>query len=207
MKYPRTYHVPWSPGLQNDDRMHESIEQFKGMEVVVTEKMDGENTTMYRDYLHARSLEFEAHPSRTFIKAIHASCAYDIPEGWRVCGENITAKHSIKYFGLPSYFMVFSVWNDHNMRLAWDDITEYTDLLGLNLVPVLYRGVFDIDKLHEIEANLDPERQEGYVVSPVAPFSFKDFRYVMAKYVRAKHVQTDEHWMRSEIEFNGLKGE
>ena len=53
VKYPRTYHVPWSPGLQNDDRMMESTERWTGMEVVITEKVDGENTTLYND-VHAR---------------------------------------------------------------------------------------------------------------------------------------------------------
>ena len=45
-KYPRTYHVPWSPGTTSDDRLLKSVDQFVGKRVVVTEKMDGENTTM-----------------------------------------------------------------------------------------------------------------------------------------------------------------
>jgi len=42
-KFPRIYHVPWSPNLQNDDRRHPDMSIFEGREVVVTEKMDGEN--------------------------------------------------------------------------------------------------------------------------------------------------------------------
>ena len=36
-------------------------------------------------------------------------------------------------------------------------------------------------------------------------FNAGDFRLCAAKYVRAGHVQTDEHWMHSEIVKNGLK--
>lgn len=72
VKYPRTYHLPWSPGLTDDDRMLPSTKVFEGKQVVVTEKMDGENTTMYRDYMHARSLEEEHHESRCWVKKFMA---------------------------------------------------------------------------------------------------------------------------------------
>jgi len=42
-KYPRTRHAPWSRTIGDDDKVHTSMEQFHGKEVVVTEKMDGEN--------------------------------------------------------------------------------------------------------------------------------------------------------------------
>src|SRR5690606_36086297 len=44
MKYPRTYHLPQSPGMNDDDRMLKSLEIFHNREIVITEKMDGENT-------------------------------------------------------------------------------------------------------------------------------------------------------------------
>lgn len=44
-----------------------SPEFLKGP-VVITEKMDGENTTLYRDGLHARSLDSRHHPSRNWVK-------------------------------------------------------------------------------------------------------------------------------------------
>ncbi len=38
--------------------MLESFEHFERLEnVVVTEKLDGENTTLYHDYLYTRSLD------------------------------------------------------------------------------------------------------------------------------------------------------
>ncbi len=46
VKYPRTHHLPWSPGLTKDDRQMSVDDPFKGQEVVATIKMDGENTSI-----------------------------------------------------------------------------------------------------------------------------------------------------------------
>ena len=64
VKYPRTAHLPWSPGATADDIYQGKLSSFEGKYVVVTEKMDGENTTLYRDYMHARSVDSRFHPSR-----------------------------------------------------------------------------------------------------------------------------------------------
>jgi len=206
IKYPRTYHFPWSPGLKNDDRMLESTAGWEGTRVVVTEKMDGEGTTFYRGDLHARSLEWSSHASRTHIKAIHAAVEYDIPETFRVCGENLTAVHSLRYEGLPSYFMMFNIW-DRLTCLSWPETAEWAALLGVRTVPLIYWGEYSDEKCRELCAALDPERQEGLVVRPERAFNLKEFPRVVGKYVRAKHVQTDEHWMSKPVEYNGLKKE
>lgn len=67
-KYPRTPHLPWSAGKTDDDIVLLSTEHFEGKKVVVTEKLDGENTTMYTDYLHARSTINRPHISRGWVK-------------------------------------------------------------------------------------------------------------------------------------------
>lgn len=206
IKYPRTFHFAWSPGLKNDDRMLQTTEGWEGTEVVVTEKMDGEGTTFYKGDIHARSLEFSPHASRTFIKAIHAAVEFDIPDDLRICGENLTAVHSIKYAALPSYFMVFNIWNGLTC-LSWDETMEWAGLLNLNLVPVLYRGAYSDDLCKEICAKLDPETQEGLVVRPVRALHMKEFPYVVGKFVRKNHVQTTEHWLRQPLRLNGLQGQ
>jgi hypothetical protein len=108
VKYPRTPHVRWSPGCQADD-IQIAHEPDPDDEIIQTVKMDGENTTLYRDRLHARSLNANPHPSRGWVKNLHAQMRHDIPEGWRVCGENLYAQHSIAYRNLESYFLVFSI--------------------------------------------------------------------------------------------------
>jgi hypothetical protein len=203
-KYPRTRHLPWSPGASQDDLIADSCEAFVGQRVIVTEKMDGENTTLYRDHSHARSLDSRHHPSRDWLKGLHGSIAHEIPEGWRVCGENLYARHSIAYEGLPSYFMVFSVWDANNCCLDWDSTVEWADLLGLATVPILYDGAFDLEWLQALDGELDLDRREGYVVRLASSFAYADFGASVAKWVRANHVQTDEHWMHQEVVPNGL---
>lgn len=113
-------HLPWSRGYTDDDKILRNTDHFTGQEVVITEKMDGENTTMYPGFIHARSLDSKDHPSRHYVKTLHGGIKYLIPEGYRLCGENVYAKHSLLYSALPSYFMLFSVWNELNVCLSWD---------------------------------------------------------------------------------------
>jgi hypothetical protein len=201
-KYPRTPHLPWSPGASPDDLLLDSLDCFSGREVVITEKLDGENTTLYSEGLHARSIDSRHHPSRDWVKSLHGSIRHLIPAGFRVCGENLYARHSIAYEGLRSYFYVFSIWNQDNLCLGWDETLEWSELLGLEVVPTLLRGRWDEAATRALA--LDSSRQEGYVVRTTAAFAYDDFGRRVAKWVRTGHVQTDEHWMFSEVVPNRL---
>lgn len=103
-KYPRTLHLPYSPGSTTDDKKLSSTKHFSGKSVIVTEKMDGENTTIYNFGTHARSLESSHHPSRSRVKALQASLS--IPNGWRICGENLYAAYTMKPFPATSRFFL-----------------------------------------------------------------------------------------------------
>ena len=61
VKYPRTPHLPFSQGVTSDDKIIQTLNYFVGEEIVITEKMDGENTTMGHNYTHARSKIGRAH--------------------------------------------------------------------------------------------------------------------------------------------------
>lgn len=206
VKYPRTFHLPWSPGATSDDRVLENVDHFVDKEVVVTLKADGENTSLYRDYLHARSLDYHPHPSRDWVKALHARIAYNIPEGWRVCAENVWAVHSIKYSHLEDYLLVFSIWDENNICLSWDDTLLYSELLELKTVPVLYRGLWNEELIKGLYQEVyDGDEMEGYVVRLAEKFHYRDFRKSIAKMVRPNHVQTHGHWMRAKLERNELR--
>jgi len=206
VKYPRTYHLPWSPGVKKDDRVMESLEGFRGQEVVVTVKMDGENTTMYDDYIHARSLSANPHPSRNWMKQFHSTIQHNIPPEWRVCVENLYAEHSIAYKNLESWCQLFSVWNDKNVCLSWDETIEWAQLLGITVVPVLYRGLWDEKTVKGLfKSEHGGDASEGYVVRVTDSFPYRDFKKLVGKYVRKDHVQTHGHWMRSKLVVNGLK--
>jgi len=202
VKYPRTLHFPWSPGATDDDRIHHDLSAFEGQEVVMTEKMDGENTSLYSDYYHARSLDSNSHPTQSWARAFHARMAYKIPAGWRVCAENLYAKHSIGYDNLDSFLLVFSIWNEQNRCISWDDTVEYCNLLDLKHVPVIYRGTWDEKWIRSYPLR---DGMEGYVIRLARSFDFAEFRKVVGKYVRANHVQTTHHWKSQMVQPNRLK--
>lgn len=39
-KYARTYHLPWSPGSTNDDRISDNVNSLLDIEIVITEKIE-----------------------------------------------------------------------------------------------------------------------------------------------------------------------
>ena len=207
VKYPRTYHVPTS-NLSKDDKKIQNYEHFRGKRVIVTAKMDGENTTMYNDYIHARSINSSSHESRSWVKGLWSQINYLIDDNMRLCGENLYAKHSIKYDNLESYFYLFSIWTD-NICMAWDETLEYAGILGLKTVPVIYDGIFDDKKILSLFRNFDyPNRHEGYVMRIADEFSYFDFKKYVAKYVdeqfRAEVNSAHGHWISKAIIKNEL---
>lgn len=204
VKYPRTFHLPWSPGLTKDDKRMPSTDGFKGKQVILTTKMDGENTTMYTDHIHARSLDSSSNETRSWVKRFWSGIRMDIPNEWRICGENLYAEHSIPYKSLPSYFLGFSVWNEKNYCLPWDETKEWFELLGITPVPVLYRGFYDEDGIRAAWSKAHWTGMEGYVLRTVDGFHVKDFDKYVGKFVRKGHVQTDQHWSHGPIKKNGL---
>jgi hypothetical protein len=212
VKYPRTLHLPWSDTIGPDgDHVLESTRVFEGQDVVVTEKLDGENTTLYRTHLHARSLDSGHHPSRGWIKNFHARLAPHIPSGCRISGENLFALHSIFYDALPSYFLVFGVWQGDEL-LSWDETAAFCAELEkqseqpLPLVPVLFRGGWNektVRSLYPRASRFGPD-SEGYVVRLAGRIKRDEWERSAAKYVRPRHVQTGPHWMLKPVEKNGL---
>ena len=210
-KYPRTYHAPWSDGLKNDDRRHPDMSIFEDKNVIVSIKMDGENTTWYKDAIHARSIDSQNanHPSRDFVKGLWAQRKHLITDERRICGENLYAEHSIKYVELDSYFYVFSIWHD-DICLSWNATKKICEELDLPTVPVLYEGIYDADKIKTIFQDYD--FNEGYVIRVADTFAHdydsETFFNPMAKFVRKNHVQTDRHWLKNwdKTKINKLKG-
>lgn len=211
-KYPRTYHMPWSPGATSDDKkLFEGWfdKLYKGKEVVITEKLDGSNTCFTCTEVYGRS---HATPTRNpWDKNLWGS------DGllWKVkpvigvyefvFGENLYGVHSIEYNRLPEYFFVFNVYNNYEDKwYSWDDVVMMANCMEVPTVPVLYRGVIEsedelkklVDKLMS-EPSTFGDTKEGVVMRLADEFAGDDFADCVCKYVRANHVQTDEHWTRN----------
>ncbi len=209
-KYPRTPHLPNSLGRTSDDIGILSIDQFIGKRVIISEKLDGEATTIYSDgYCHARSIDGRSHPSQSLVRSLASFVAPNIPHGWRICGENLYAVHSLAYKPavLPSYFCVYSIWDENDNCLSWDETVEYCELLDLKTVPVLFDGICTKELLDEFPNNIDTEQQEGFVVRLASNFSYSLFDKNVAKWVRPSHVQTDDNWSHGSFKVNGAPQE
>lgn len=203
VKYPRTFHLPYSLTVTEDDKRLKDDSQFAGVDVVASIKMDGENSSVYHDgYIHARSLDGNKHPWQAWLKKSVQAWCRDIPDGWRVCGENLYPRHSIPYvFPDESWlFQVFGIYDGENRCLPWDETEQWCEMLGVRHVPVIWRGVYDKDAIlgafEKYKASSENE-VEGFVVRASAGFSYGDFKEKVGKYVRANHVTTDEHWTKS----------
>ena len=168
-KYGRTYHLPISPGATSDDKVMAALDGLMVDDLVVTEKMYGENTTIHAGGSYARSPDSRYHPSRDWLKALAASISPQLNDGERIVGENLYARHAIAYDGLPSYFLGFA-WIVGDEVQAWDaTLTRFAEL-GIVPVRTLYRGAFSPKLFETIAAALDHARQEGFVARVAAGF-------------------------------------
>ena len=197
-------HLPSSQGVQSDDKIISTLNHLYGTKVVITTKMDGENTSMYTDHIHARSIDSRHHKSRDWVKSFWAERCQYIPKGWRICGENLYAKHSIVYNDLRSYFYGFSIWDENNVALPWYDTLEWFEELEITPVPMIYMGICSEEIIEAVIASIDTKRTEGFVVRTIDEIKYEDFSTKVAKWVRKGHVQTDKHWTAAKIVPNGL---
>ena len=196
-KYPKTQHFDFSLSISDDDRIIESLWGFEKRRVIVTSKMDGENSNIYKDYFHPRSVIDDGHPSRSWLKGYIAKFQYQIPDGWRICGENLYAQHSIVYDDLKTYFYVFNIWDENNVCLSYDDTISFCKKLDIVHVPVVYDGIFNYNEIKKIFLNFDFNKTEGIVCRLADSFPYEKFDLYCAKAVRKNHVNTDEHWSKT----------
>lgn len=53
-KYPRTFHLPWSPGASDDDKILKDVKYLLDTPLVITAKIDGGNCMLNRTSIFAR---------------------------------------------------------------------------------------------------------------------------------------------------------
>lgn len=197
-KYPRTPHLLNSPGATSDDKWvsGRGLENLKNSLLVVTEKMDGSNYTMTRNYSYGRSVDARSNHWDSRVKQLWSSLSEHIPEGWRFSGENMYARKSVAYENLPGCFILFGIWDESDNLLSWESTIEWAELLELPLPRVLYHG----DEFNQATTAwgkiLNDEISEGFVVRNARTFHADEFQNNVAKYVRSNHVRTSDDWRR-----------
>lgn len=203
-KYNRTYHLPFSPGTTSDDRISKSVDSLLGIDVVISEKLDGENCGMTNQGVYARShATFTTSPWSKEVRQLHSILKHDLSEDVFLFGENMEGIHSIEYSDLTSYFYLFGVRDNFNW-ISWDEVEEYSYILDVPTAPVLFRGVINTyEELKKIVEDLVSQpsklggKCEGIVIRNAASFHNDDFSKNVMKWVRKGHVQTSEHWTKN----------
>lgn len=195
--YPRTSHVPSSPGATSDDK-HLTKAGLNyltsGVELITSEKMDGGNLSLYPDYFHGRSKDSGTHHWDTLAKSIWSRVRFDIPEGWRISAESMYARRSVAYDDLESPLFIIGIWDETNSLISWDDTVEWAALFGLPTVPLIYRGN-DWEQANKAwSEQFDTEASEGYVIRDAGKIRYEDFSTHVAKWVRKDHVRTSADW-------------
>jgi len=203
-KYARTYHLPWSLGATSDDKISDSVESLIGIDIVITEKLDGSNTGITNRGVYGRShADFSSNPWDKEAWNLFYRIRNDISDGVFLFGEGMYGIHSIEYTNLDSYFYLFGV-RDNNVWIPWEGVEEYS-LLDIPTVPVLFKGsVKSVRELQKLTEKLTSEpsalggQREGIVVRNTDMFHNEDFAQNVIKWVRKDHVQTSNiHWTRN----------
>lgn len=200
-KYPRSYHLKYSEKSTSDDKIMTDDNHFIDKNVVVSIKFDGENTSIYNDHSHARSLDsIIDSEDRRWIENLRISKVEGkISNNMKICGENLFYKHTCKYDNLRSMFYVFSIW-DSNKCLSWEETKKYCDNLGLEYVDIIFEGKYDKNLILEKFNNYINENNidvEGFVVRISDEFEYDNFKFSLNKFVRKNFIIPDNHWRHS----------
>lgn len=203
-KYPRTPHWVSSPGRSSDDKLVKDVSSFLNTELVITEKLDGGNTAIHDGKVFARSTGQEA--TAAWFKMVKKHHVWkSVGSNLVFYGEDLYAIHSIEYSPMKeeNTYFVFNIL-DGDVFLSWDNVLEKSKEFGFNVVPVLYSGIFKTEKelSNWLEENIKTPStlggdKEGFVIRKKNSFLIDDFANSVCKYVRANHVQTNEHWTKN----------
>jgi len=182
-KYPQTPHLPWSNGIEDDDKVVNDLNIWKGREIIVTEKLDGEHLTVKDNDLYLQYRILAPGFDDDLIKYV-STIQKRIPAECTLQGEYLLVPHSIEYKGLNSKLMFyFAQYKDS--FLDWDLTDELFRLIKVRSIPILYRGKFDMYFLEKLSEQCDMNPQtEGFVIRNAESFKRADFALNVAKYVR-----------------------
>lgn len=201
-KYGRTYHLPFSEGVTSDDKVLWEWEKLLQQPVVITEKLDGENTCLKSTGVYARSHTAPTrNPWAGNMWEIWNRVQHDLGD-LEVFGENLYGVHSIKYERLSYHFYVFAIRVGEEW-LSWDEVVFYAEALELPTAPLLEYGSFSATAIKKIiderlkKGSVLGGECEGVVVRNAANFNTANFKENVLKYVRKNHVKTDEHWTKN----------
>jgi hypothetical protein len=201
--------------VHRDDHYHREPDFFVGKDVVITEKLDGAITQFAAGKVYARSsIAPTSQPWFSYVKSVTLPKLYHIKHNLQIIGEDLYGVHSIEYDALPDSFFMFHVLEraeenigtentDGDVFVPWGVVELFAREWDLQTVPVLFQGQFNsVDEItkwffdHIGEPSEYGPTREGFVMRIANAFPFSEFGRNTCKFVRANHVQTDEHWTK-----------
>jgi len=206
-KYPSTPHWPDSQSVHRDDSYHVDPEYFVGKNVVITEKLDGGCTTLYNGEVYARSNVAPSHAGwMGMVRKHHAyKTLIDCGSPRFYYGEDLYGIHSIEYDEMieNETFRLFAIRHGDKF-LSWENVEAEAKILQVPTVPVQAKCIgYNSDfYTRNFEYNIQNPSAlggecEGFVMRIADEFSADEFSMNVVKYVRANHVQTDQHWRKN----------
>ena len=126
-----------------------------------------------------------------------AGSARAIPAGWRVCGENLYARHSIAYDGPGE--LVLRLLGLGRASAAWTGTGPCVSCAaGRSRAARAVAGRRSTSG-RCARCGWTPRGRRGTSYGPSTASARQEFGRRVAKWVRAGHVQTDTHWMHAAV--------
>lgn len=218
-RFPHTPHLAWlGPGQPRDDKVLDPVEAgaLLAGDIVVEEKVDGANVGFSLDehgnlrvqnrgaYLQRDGGHLQFKPLFRWLAPRADRLLVALRPNLMLFGEWCWAVHSVRYEALTDWFLAFDIY-DRDRGHFWcaKDRDDLVRGLGLELVPQLARGRFDLLRLQGLltKSRLGAAPMEGLYVRRDAG----DRLLGRAKLVRGEFTQAiDEHWSRRQLEHNQL---
>lgn len=136
-KFPRILHSPISLGTTSDDRIFSDenyLRSFEEEEVILTEKLDGQNNSFNKYGVYARSHAAPTElPWDKVMVQFWESIKNDLGD-IELFGESMFAIHSIEYKKLENYLYLFGV-RQNGIWLSWEEVQFWAKAFDLPTVP------------------------------------------------------------------------
>jgi hypothetical protein len=176
---------------------HRVLKGLFGTEVTITEKVDGSQISfgVYNGVLEVKSknhnLDTTA-PEKLFANAVESLVTLKdkLTEGWTYRGEYLRSpKHNtLAYDRIPvDHIILFDIMISPENYLDWDEVHAEGVDIGLETVPILFRGLVDdpstLLELLKRKSTLGGADIEGFVVKNYDRFNQFDGKPLMGKYV------------------------
>lgn len=196
-KYPKTPHLPWSSVSDPKDTILYTYKELVGEEIVITEKLDGENCIITKNDIILKDRDIKRDIDKKLLEIAY-QIQKSISEYDTIVLESMFHSLSINYDKLERSVYGISYWKE-DLCLSWENTTTFFNAIDVITPPILYNGSWNnkviIDLNHRIN---NSDSMEGYVVRIKKEFKKKDFDKSIAKYVKPFFVQ------KRTPDFNGV---